>query len=48
MDELVVKLLEMDMGRVTAFGPVDISLLEIARRNARSQPTCADYGWTSP
>ncbi len=38
MDELVVKLLEMDRGRVTAFGPVDISLLEIARRKRDLSP----------
>jgi hypothetical protein len=38
MDEEVVKLLEMDRGQVTAFGPVDVSLLEIARRNGNLSP----------
>jgi hypothetical protein len=38
MDEEVVKLLDMDSDLVTRFGPVDVSLLEIARRQARQSP----------
>ena len=38
MDEQVVKLLEMDSGQVTTFGPVDVSLVEIARRNGILSP----------
>ena len=38
MDEQVVKLLEMDIRQVTTFGPVDVGLFEIARRNANLSP----------
>jgi hypothetical protein len=38
MDENVVKLLDMQLELVTRYGPVDASLLEIARRNARQKP----------
>lgn len=38
MGEEVVKLLEMDIGQVAKFGPVDISLFEIARRNGNISP----------
>ena len=38
MDEQVVKLLEMDIGLVTRFGPIAVSLLEIARRNVHLRP----------
>lgn len=38
MDEQVVKLVDMDVRRVTTFGPVDVSLLEIARRNGNLSP----------
>ena len=38
MDEEVVKLLGMNIGQVTTFGPVDVSLLEIARRNGNLSP----------
>jgi hypothetical protein len=38
MDEQVVKLLEMDIRLVARFGPMDVSLLEIARRNAKLSP----------
>src|SRR5208282_590227 len=33
MDEQAVRLLEMDISLVTRLGPLDVSLLEIARRN---------------
>jgi hypothetical protein len=38
MDEQVVKLLEMDISRVAEFGPMDVSIIEIARRNANLGP----------
>lgn len=38
MDEEVVKLLEMDIRSVTTFGPVDVSLLKLARRHERLSP----------
>jgi hypothetical protein len=38
MDEQVVKLLEMDIKLVARFGPTDVSLLEIARRNDNLNP----------
>jgi hypothetical protein len=38
MDEQVVKLLEMDISLVARFGPMDVSLLEIARMNADLSP----------
>ncbi len=38
MDEEVVKLVEMDISLVARFGPVDVSLLELARRHARRDP----------
>ncbi|MGA3326380.1 MAG: hypothetical protein ABSF45_18060 [Terriglobia bacterium] len=38
MDEQVVKLLEMDISLVTRLGPMDVSLLEIARRNGNLSP----------
>ncbi|MGO8787956.1 MAG: hypothetical protein ACLQVL_11330 [Terriglobia bacterium] len=38
MDEKVVKLVEMDINLVARFGPMDVSLLEIARRNNNFHP----------
>lgn len=38
MDERVVKLLEMDIKLVARFGPMDVSLLEIARKNGVFRP----------
>jgi len=38
MDEEVVRLVEMDLGLVVTFGPVDVSLLELARRHADHNP----------
>jgi hypothetical protein len=38
MDEEVVRLLDMDVSFVMRFGPVDGSLLELARRHARRNP----------
>jgi len=38
MDEEVIRLLEMDVDFVLRFGPVDASLLELARRHAASNP----------
>ena len=38
MDEEVVRLVEMDLGLVVTFGPVDVSLLELARRHADLKP----------
>ncbi len=38
MDEEVVKLLEMNIELVTRLGPMDVSLLDIARRNAGRGP----------
>ncbi len=38
IDEQVVKLLKMDIRQVTTFGPVDVSLLEIARTNRKLSP----------
>jgi hypothetical protein len=39
MDEHVVRLLDMDSSAVAKFGPVDVSLLEIAKRQAHLCPT---------
>ncbi len=36
--EEVVKLTDMDVNQVARFGPVDVSLIEIARRNAEHSP----------
>jgi hypothetical protein len=38
MEENVVKLLDMDPDLVTKYGPTDVSLLEIARRNVNQKP----------
>jgi len=38
MDEEVVKLLEMDIRSVTAFGPVDVSLMKLAQRYEALSP----------
>ena len=38
MDEQLVNLLKMDVGLVARFGPVDVSLLEIAKREAGLSP----------
>jgi hypothetical protein len=38
MDEDVVRLLGMDAELVTKYGPTDVSLLEIARRNLTQRP----------
>jgi hypothetical protein len=38
MGEDVVKLLDMDVDLVTKYGPTDVSLLEIARRNLTKRP----------
>jgi len=38
MDEEVVKLLEMDIRSVTAFGPVDVSVLKLAQRYEALSP----------
>jgi len=38
MGEEVVKLLDMDPDLVTRYGPTDVSLLEIARRNLAQRP----------
>ena len=38
MDEQVVRLLEMDIRLVASFGPMDASLIEIARRNVTLSP----------
>ena len=38
MDEEVVRLLQMDTNSVAKFGPVDVSLLEIAKRQATLSP----------
>jgi hypothetical protein len=38
MDEDIVKLLGMDADLVTKYGPTDVSLLEIARRNLTQRP----------
>jgi hypothetical protein len=38
MDEQLVNLLKMDVGLVARFGPVDVSLLEIAKRQASLSP----------
>lgn len=38
MDEDVVKLLDMDLDLITAHGPTDVSLIEIARRNLNQRP----------
>jgi len=38
MDEQVVKLLEMDIKLVAWLGPMDVSVLEIARRNGNLSP----------
>ena len=37
MDEEAVKLLDMDLGLVAKFGPVDVSLFELARRYAKQK-----------
>lgn len=38
MEEDVVKLLDMELDLVAKFGPTDVSLLEIARRNLTQRP----------
>jgi hypothetical protein len=38
MEEEVVKLLKMDVGLVSRFGPIDGSILELARRHAGRNP----------
>jgi hypothetical protein len=38
MDESAVKLLDMDIELVAKYGPTDVSLLEIAHRNAQQRP----------
>ncbi len=38
MNEEVVRLVEMHVGLVTRFGPVDVSLIELARRHASLRP----------
>lgn len=38
MDEEVVKLLDMDPGLIARYGPTDVSLIEIARRNLTQKP----------
>ena len=38
MDEDIVKLLDMELDLVAKFGPTDVSLLEIARRNMTQAP----------
>lgn len=38
MDEDVVRLLDMDPDLIAKYGPTDVSLLEIARRNLKQRP----------
>lgn len=38
MDEDVVKLLDMDADLIAKYGPTDVSLIEIARRNLSQKP----------
>jgi hypothetical protein len=38
MDEDVVKLLDMDLDLMARYGPTDVSLIEIARRNRGQKP----------
>jgi hypothetical protein len=38
MDEDIVKLLDMDLELVSNRGPIDVSLIEIARRNSNQDP----------
>jgi hypothetical protein len=38
MDEEVVRLVNMDIGLVTRFGPVDVSLIELARLHSKHNP----------
>jgi hypothetical protein len=38
LDEQFIKLLAMDIDRVTRYGPIDVSLIEIARLNSASSP----------
>ncbi len=45
MDEEVVRLLDMDASFVTRSGPVDGSLLELARRHARRNPVILTTDW---
>jgi hypothetical protein len=45
MNKEVVKLLDMDANLVTRFGPVDGSLLELARRHAGRNPVILTTDW---
>jgi hypothetical protein len=38
LDEDIIKFLDMDLDLVAKYGPIDVSLLELARRNLSKKP----------